>query len=57
MVSFMPSGAVIYLHIIEFDQAFIVPLARSNRLDVAKLLEFSTNFVVIDLQAGSRIFQ
>ena len=46
-----------YPHIVEFDKAFIVPLTRGNRLDIAKLLEFATNFVVIDGLARSRIPQ
>ena len=37
-----------YSHIVEFNKAFITPLTRSDRLDVAKLLEFATNLIVID---------
>lgn len=46
-----------YPHIIEFDKAFIAPLTRSDRLDVAELLELATNFVVIDGLTRSGISQ
>lgn len=59
MVSFAASRRAIidYPHIIEFDKTFIVPLAGANSLDITKLLEFSTNFVVIDRLTGCRVSQ
>ena len=44
-------------HIVEFNKAFIVPLTGGDRLDITKLLEFATNFVVIDGLTRSRIPQ
>lgn len=58
MVSFRTNGGTIdYPHIIEFNKAFIAPFTSGDRLDVTKLLKFSTNFVVIDRLTGSRISQ
>lgn len=58
MVSFRAGKGVIdYPHIIKFNKTFIAPLAGGDRLDITKLLEFSTNFVVIDRLTGSRISQ
>lgn len=37
-----------YPHIVELNKAFIAPLARGDRLDITKLLEFTTNFIIID---------
>jgi hypothetical protein len=44
-------------HIVEFNQAFVTPLTTGDGLDITKLLEFTTNFVVIDGLTGSRIPQ
>ena len=44
-------------HIVELDEAFITPFARDDRLDITKLLEFATNFVVINRLTRSRIPQ
>jgi len=44
-----------YPHIVEFNKAFIAPLTRGDRLDITKLLEFATNFIVVDGLAGSGI--
>ena len=46
-----------YPHIIELNEAFVIPLANSYGLDIAKLLEFATNFVVIDWLPRSRVPQ
>jgi hypothetical protein len=46
-----------YPHIVEFNMAFITPLTSGDRLDITKLLEFVTNFVVIDGLTGSGISQ
>jgi len=37
-----------YPHIVKFNEAFIAPFARDDRLDITKLLEFAANFVVIN---------
>lgn len=50
-------GGVDYPHVIEFDKTLITPLTSGDRLDITKLLEFSTNFVVIDRLTGSRVSQ
>ena len=44
-------------HIVELNKAFVTPLTRGDRLDITKLLEFATNFIVIDGLTGSRIPQ
>jgi hypothetical protein len=46
-----------YPHIVELDKAFITPLARGDGLDITELLEFATNFVIIDELTGSGISQ
>jgi len=35
-------------HIVKFNKAFVTPLTRGDGLDITKLLEFATNFIVID---------
>ena len=58
MIPFRMNGGVVnYPHIIKFDKTFIVPLTRGDGFDITKLLELSTNFVVIDRLTGSRISQ
>jgi hypothetical protein len=55
---FRASGeAMDYPHIIELNKAFITPLTSGDSLDVTKLLEFATSFVVIDRLTGSGISQ
>jgi hypothetical protein len=44
-------------HIVEFDQAFVTPFTTGDGLDITELLEFTTNFIVIDGLTGSRIPQ
>jgi len=44
-------------HIVELNKTFVTPLARGDRLDVTKLLEFATNFIVIDELAGGGVPQ
>lgn len=41
-------GPMAYPHIVEFNEAFVTPLTRGYRLDITELLEFATNFVVIN---------
>ena len=41
-------GPVAYPHIVELNKAFITPLARGDRLDITKLLKFTTSFIIID---------
>lgn len=50
-------GTIAHPHIVEFNKTFITPLTRSDGLDITKLLEFATNFIVIDRLTGSRIPQ
>lgn len=44
-----------YPRIIELNEAFITPFTSSDRLHIAKLLKFATNFIVIDRLTRSGI--
>ena len=46
-----------YPHIVELNKTFITPLARGDRLDITKLLEFTTNFIIIDELARGGVSQ
>jgi hypothetical protein len=48
---------MIHPRIIELNEAFVIPLASSDGLDITKLLEFATNFVVIDRLTRSGVPQ
>jgi len=50
-------GTTAYPHVVELNKTFVAPLARGDSLDVAKLLEFATNFIVIDELAGGGVPQ